>query len=106
VLWLLVALLVSFVTVPLLVPHVVTAIAWVALTTVHVMRRRRLYAGLLRSAGSGAPGRRRRVLTTTVLIGCASVVALSGFAQWAGFVAAIPWHAGSSTLLIGPLRYT
>jgi hypothetical protein len=82
-------------------PNVVTAIAWVALTAVHVMRRRRLYVGLLRSAGSRAPGRRRRVLTTTALIGCAVIVTVSGFAQWAGFAAATPWHAGSSTLLIG-----
>jgi len=35
------------------------------------------------------------------LIGCAVIVAVSGFAQWAGFAAATPWHAGSSTLLIG-----
>ena len=98
------ALLVSFVTIPLPVPHVVTAIAWVALTGIHVVRRRRVYAGLLRSARSPAPpahGRRRRVVATTALIGCAVTVPVSGFAQWAGLVAATPWHAGSSTLLIG-----
>jgi len=98
------ALLVSFVTIPLPVPHVVIAIAWVALTGIHVVRRRRIYAGLLRSARSSAPlahGQRRRVVATTALIGCAAVVTVSGFAQWAGLAAATPWHAGSSTLLIG-----
>ncbi|MGA9310213.1 MAG: hypothetical protein WBV74_07560 [Pseudonocardiaceae bacterium] len=98
------ALLVSFVTIPLPVPHVVTAIAWVALTAIHVVRRRRIYAALLRSARSPAPpvhGRRRRIVATTALIGCAVVVTVSGFAQWAGLAAATPWHAGISMLLIG-----
>jgi hypothetical protein len=95
------ALLVSFVTIPLPVPHIATATAWATLTAIHVVRRRRLYLGLLRSAGSRAPGRRRRIVTTTALIGCAVIVTVSGFAQWAGFAAATPWHAGSSTLLIG-----
>lgn len=98
------ALLVSFVTIPLPVPHVVTAIAWTTLTAIHVVRRRRIYAGLLRSAQSSAPpahGWRRRVVATTALIGCAVTVTLSGFAQWAGLAAATPWHAGSSMLLIG-----
>jgi hypothetical protein len=100
----LLALLASFVTIPLPVPHVVTGIAWVALTAIHVVRRRRIYAALLRSARSSAApahGRRGRVVATTALIGCAAVVTVSGFAQWAGFTAATPWHAGSSTLLIG-----
>jgi hypothetical protein len=98
------ALLVSFGTIPLPVPHVVTAIAWVALTGIHVVRRHRIYAGLLRSARSSAPpvhAQRRRVVATTALIGCAAVVTVSGFAQWAGLAAATPWHTGSSTLLIG-----
>lgn len=90
----LVALLASFLTIPLRLPHVAAAIVWAALTAVHVARRRRIYAALLRS------GRRRRVVATTALIGCAAVVTVSGFVQWAGVAAAIPWHAGSSTLLI------
>ncbi len=97
-------LLASFLTVPLPLPHVVTATVWLALTGVHVARRHRIYVSVLRSAqSSAAPTSRRhqrRVAATTVLVGCTAVVALSGFAQWAGVAAAIPWHAGSSALLI------
>jgi len=88
------ALLVSFLTIPLPLPHVVSATAWASLTFAHVARRRRIYLAFLRS------GRRRRAVATTVLIGCAGVVTLSGFAQWAGVTAATSWHAGSSTLLV------
>jgi hypothetical protein len=98
------ALLVSFATIPLPVPHAVTAIAWTTLTAVYVMRRRWIYAALLRSARSSAlpaHGQRRRVVATTALLGSAAVVTVSGFAQWAGLAATTPWHAGSSTLLIG-----
>lgn len=92
------ALLASFLTVPLPLPHVVAGTCWAALTAQHVVRRRRIYAALLRYA---APGRhRRRVAATTALIASALVATLSGFAQWAGVAAAIPWHAGSSTLLV------
>lgn len=95
------ALLASFLTVPLPLPHVVVGTVWVALTAVHVVRRRRLYAALLRC------GHWRRVAATTALIASAVVATLSGFAQWAGVAfaqwagvaVAIPWHAGSSTLL-------
>jgi hypothetical protein len=74
---------------------VAIAMAWAVLTAVHLVRRRRIYVALLRS------GRHRvRVAATTALIGCAVVATLSGFAQWAGVAAAIPWHAGSSTLLV------
>jgi hypothetical protein len=92
----LVTLLASLLTVPLPLPHVAIAMAWAVLTAVHLVRRRRIYAALLRS------GRHRvRVAATTALIGSAVVATLSGFAQWAGVAAAaIPWHAGSSTLLV------
>lgn len=88
------ALLVSFLIVPLPLPHVAAAMAWAALTALHVARRRRIYTALLRSR------RGCRVAATTALIACAAVVTVSGFAQWAGVAAATPWHAGSSTLLI------
>lgn len=78
-------LLASLVTVPLPLPHVATATAWIVLTCWHAARHRRLYLAALRR--------------TTALIGCA-VVVLSGFAQWAGVTAAMPWHAGSATLLV------
>ncbi len=98
------ALLASFVTVALPLLHVLTATVWAALTAMHVARRRRIYAALLRCAASSAPptpGRhRRQVAATTALIASAVVTTLSGFAQWAGVAAAIPWHAGSSTLLV------
>jgi hypothetical protein len=89
-------LLVSFLTIPLPLPHVLTATVWVALSCLHVARRRRIYLTLLHRWDR----HRRRAAATTMLIGCAAVVTVSGFAQWAGVAAAIPWHAGSSTLLI------
>lgn len=98
------ALLASFLTVPLPLPHVAATTVWTALTAMHVARRRRLYAALLRPARSPAPpapDRSRRVAATTALIACAAVVTVSGFAQWAGLAAATPWHAGTSTLLLG-----
>jgi hypothetical protein len=48
------ALLVSFLTVPLPLPHVATATVWAGLATAHVVRRRRIYAGLLRRGGDTA----------------------------------------------------
>lgn len=94
----LVMLLVSFLTIPLALPHLVTGTVWMALTAAHVARRRRIYRALLRS------DRHRRVAASTALIGCAVLVAVSGFVQWAGpdsiSAAAIPWHAGSSMVLI------
>jgi hypothetical protein len=94
-------LLVSFLTVPLPLPHVTAGTMWVALMAVHGARRRRSYTALLRSARSSVAGRRpRRLVASTMLIGSAAMVTLSGFAQWADVAAAIPWHAGSSMLLI------
>ncbi|MGH3671177.1 MAG: hypothetical protein ACRDSH_11150, partial [Pseudonocardiaceae bacterium] len=91
-------LLVSLLTIPLAVPHAVTGTVWMALTAAHVARRRRIYRALARS------GRRRRVAASTALIGSAVLVVVSGFVQWAGpdsvSAAAIPWHAGSSMVLI------
>ncbi|MGH3767112.1 MAG: MDM10-complementing protein 1 domain-containing protein [Pseudonocardiaceae bacterium] len=94
------ALLASLLTIPLPLPHVATATGWLALTAVHVARHRRSYVGLLRAVHSSARSRRLRLAGSTILIGCAAAVVLSGFAQWAGVTAAIPWHGGSSMLLI------
>jgi hypothetical protein len=87
------ALLASFLTVPLPVPHIVGGAAWAALAGLHVARRRRLYTAVVRS-------RSRRALTTTVLVACAVVVTVTGVLQWTDVTAAIPWHTGSSTLLV------
>lgn len=92
-------LLVSFLTIPLPLPHVASAAAWAALTCVHVARRRRIYLVLLRRAHYREI-RWPRVAATTMLIVCAAVVTLSGLVQQAGVAAAIPWHGGSSVLLI------
>lgn len=97
------ALVAASLTIPLPLPHVAAGTVWVALAAAHVARCRRIYAALLRSVNSSAPPtvrRQRRLAASTMLIGCTAVVMLSGFAQWAGIAAAIPWHAGSSTLLI------
>ncbi|HEY3894321.1 MAG TPA: hypothetical protein VGL88_03025 [Pseudonocardiaceae bacterium] len=92
-------LLASFLTIPLPVPHIVTGAVWMALTAAHVARRRRIYRAFLRS-----DRHRRRVVASTALIGCAVLVVVSGFVQWAGpdsiSAAAIPWHAAGSMALI------
>lgn len=88
------ALLASFLTIPLAVPHIAFGVVWATLAAVHVARRRRIYGAVLRR------GLRRRAMATTVLISTALVVAVSGLVQWAGMAVAIPWHGGSSMLLL------
>lgn len=88
-------LLVSFLTISLPLPHVLTATAWASLTCLHVARRRRIYYAELCRAENWW-----RLVGSTALIGCAGVVMLSGIAALAGIAAATPWHAGSSSLLV------
>lgn len=88
------SLLASFLTIPLTVPHIVLGVVWAALVALHVTRRRRIYGAVLRR------GLRRRGMATTMLISTALVVTVSGLVQWAGMPAAIPWHGGSSMLLL------
>ena len=79
---------------PLTVPHIALDVVWATLAAVHVARRRRIYGAVLRR------GLRWRAVATSVLISTALVVTVSGLAQCGGMAAAIPWHAGSSMLLV------
>ena len=86
-------LLGSFLTVPVFGAHLSLGVAFALLASAHAARRRRIYLAALRRC-------RRRATTTGALIVSAVVVTLSGFVQWAGTAAAIPWHAASSMLLV------
>lgn len=87
-------LFVSFMTIPLEIPHLVSSGIWIALTGLHVYRRRNIYLSVLRR------GQRARSVASTILVVLAVVVTVSGLVQWAGVLAAVPWHAGSSVLLM------
>lgn len=86
-------LLGSFLTIPAYWAHLTFGVAFVLLASVHIGRRRRGYLAVLRR-------RRRQAVVSTVLVASAVIMAVSGIVQWAGVVAAIPWHGASSMLLI------
>lgn len=63
------------------------------LAAIHVARRRRIYRAILRRSW-------RRAIVSSLLVGSAIAMAVSGVVQWPGVPAAIPWHGATSMLLL------
>ena len=86
-------LLGSFLTIPVAWAHLTLGSAFAVLAAVHVVGRRGVYLAVLRWW-------RRRAMATAVMVTVAVVMTVSGFVQWAGVSAAVPWHGASSVLLL------
>lgn len=88
-----ITLLGSLLTIPLPWANLSLGGAFTVLAAVHVAGRHRLYLAILRRS-------RRRATVTSLLLGSAIAMTVSGLVQWPGVPAAIPWHGATSMLLL------
>lgn len=88
-----ITLLGSLLTIPLQWVHLSLGGAFTVLAAIHVARWRRIYLAILRRS-------RRRASVSSLLLGSAIAMTVSGVVQWLAIPAAIAWHGATSMLLL------